>query len=174
MPKDNTVVPMGTIVGAFGIKGWVIIKPDTSSPDGLVQYKKIQLLQDGEWSEPYTILNFIVKDNVLYAQLTNINDRTHALSLKRTTIGVPRSSFPKPDPNEYYWVDLIGLFVYNHTDVQNPLGVVADLMDTGANSVLVVKPLLAGNNILIPFVDKHITSVSLEQKQIIVDWSLLN
>ena len=80
----------------------------------------------------------------------------------------------------FNWADLIGLTVKNQQDVC--FGKVADVMATGANDVLVVKPLkeekLQGDlkapveerERLIPFIADVITQVDAATQFLIVDW----
>jgi 16S rRNA processing protein RimM len=51
------------------------------------------------------------------------------------------------------------------------LGVVADLLDTGAHSVLRVQPAV-GDERLIPFVAAYVDDVNLAERRITVDWGL--
>jgi 16S rRNA processing protein RimM len=80
---------------------------------------------------------------------------------------------PELPEGEFYWRDLIGMSVVTTNGYD--LGQVSDIMETGANDVLVVK---ANRNDgfgkkerLIPYVeDQVIHSVSEKDKQICVDW----
>lgn len=165
-PGDS-VVPMGYIAGAFGIQGWVKIKTGTEEPDSLGKFKQLLLLINDSWSPIKVEKHSSLKD-IFQAKLENINDRDQAMALRGTTVGVLRSQLPKPDKNEYYWVDLIGLNVINQQ--QEAFGTVASLMETGANSVLVVKD--SDKEYLIPFVEAYVLEVDFTSKQIIVDWGL--
>ena len=164
---DN-VIPMGVVVGAFGILGWIKIKTSTQEYDSLGKYPSLLLMIDGNWVK-YKVENFSTKSNVFSVKLENILNRDHALSLKGVLVGVLRSEFPHLPSDEYYWTDLIGMNVYNLA--QESFGNVINLMETGANSVLVVKN-ANGIQRLIPFVGKHIVNVDITNGQIIVDWGL--
>ena len=77
------------------------------------------------------------------------------------------------DENEYYWVDLIGLDVFNQRD--ECLGTVSGLMDNGAHPVLQVDagmPDGSRKELLIPFVGSYIGKVDCENGKITVDWEL--
>ena len=163
---DN-VVPMGHVIGAFGIQGWVKIKTGTETPDALGKYKEILLLINGNWTG-FKLEKYSATDAILHAKFAGITDRDQAIALRGATVGVLRSQLPKPDENEYYWVDLIGLEVVNQK--QQSLGLVDSLMETGASSVLVVKG--QDKQHLIPFVKHYIINVDFNSKQIISDWEL--
>lgn len=165
--KDNLVI-MGTVVNAFGILGFIKIRTDSeSSSSSLSRYKILHLQINGKWVV-HSVAKSQVHDNILNTKLSGIDDRNEALKLKGCLVAVPRTEFPQiKDPNEYYWVDLIGLTVINKDNAT--LGKVSSLMDSGANSVLVVDGEL---NHLIPFVDAYIINVDLEKKEIVVDWGI--
>jgi 16S rRNA processing protein RimM len=93
--------------------------------------------------------------------------------MRGARVFVGRASFPTPDPDEFYWVDLIGLDVVNREGVV--LGSVVGLLDTGPHSVLRVMPPGESKEDaerLIPFVGAYVDTVSLEQRRITVDWGL--
>lgn len=123
---------------------------------------------NNHWAK-YKIEKSFTKPSLFHAKLENISDRDQALAIKGVTVGVPRDKFPQLAQDEYYWTDLIGKKVYN-LDKQL-LGNVTSLMDTGANSVLVIKHEDQQQR-LIPFVGKYVIDVDVKNEQIIVDWGL--
>ncbi len=166
---DN-LIPMGKVVNAFGIKGWVKIKTSTHEHDSLSNYKKLYVSVNNankKWVL-HSVEQSFVQNEIFHAKLDGISDRDGAMLLKGAIVAVPRNEFPKPDDDEYYWVDLIGLQVCNSKEEY--LGTVDSLMETGANSVLVIKD--GETQRLIPFVAQYILDVNLEKKQITVYWEL--
>lgn len=168
MSIPANLIDMGYIANAFGIQGWVKIKTATEYSDSLDEYTQVYLkLKDGTVLSKKIEKSF-ARDGVFHAKLAGIDDRDAAFALKGTIIAVDREEFPDLDDDEFYWVDLIGLNVIN---VQGEsLGIVKDLMETGANDVLVVK--LEQEERLIPFVAQYVVKVDMQNKQIIVDWGL--
>ncbi|MBP9742668.1 MAG: ribosome maturation factor RimM [Burkholderiales bacterium] len=164
---DNNVIPMGKIIGAFGVLGWVKIKSSSTNPESLGSYVDVLLFINSKWAN-YKIEKFFLKSDILHVKLADINTRDQAIALRGVTIGVLRSKFPTLAQDEYYWTDLIGLTVSNLS--QQLLGTVDDLMETGANSVLVIKN--EDQQYLVPFVGSYIINVDMEKRQIIVDWGL--
>ena len=82
---------------------------------------------------------------------------------------MPREAMPATNENEFYWGDLVGLAVVNLQ--AELLGTVRELMETGANSVLVVGD-DAGHQRLIPFISQVVGKVDLERREIVVEWGL--
>ena len=111
------------------------------------------------------------------ASAQELPDRSAAEAMKGARIFIARSSFPTAGDGEFYWIDLIGLAVVNREG--EALGTVADLLDTGAHSVLRVRrpeateatpPAEAER--LIPFVAAFVDAVDLPGRRITVDWGL--
>lgn len=173
-PPADPMVIMGRVAAAHGIRGWVKIQPYTEYLDSLLNYQTWWIGHEhGSWRE-VEVQQCEVHNKTLAAQLPDCPDRSAAEKLKGLLVAVPRSSLPQQASDEYYWSDLIGLAVVNEAGVQ--LGTVANLLETGANQVLSVKPALdakkSSGEILIPFVATAIKQVDVKNKVIRVDWAL--
>jgi 16S rRNA processing protein RimM len=170
LPKPDeagSMVIMGRIAAAHGIRGWIKIQTFTEYIDSLLDYRTWWIgHEQGPWRE-VEAGQCEVHGKTLVAQLPDCPDRNAAEKLKGLLIAVPRSSLPAQDEGEYYWSDLIGLAVVNEAGER--LGTVANLLETGANEVLSVQG--DGGEILIPFVASAIKQVDLKNRTILVDWS---
>ena len=178
VPAD--LVTVGYITGAYGIQGWVRVKPYSADADALLGAKTWWLdkpeLRDVEMMQAKYHSGDVV------ARLMGVAGRDAAEALKGTVVQIARSHFPALSDDEFYWVDLIGLEVENLQG--QSLGVVGDLMDNGAHPILRIVPAVptqapvtdadskAVAEILIPYVDQFVKSVVLAEKKITVDWGL--
>jgi 16S rRNA processing protein RimM len=174
LPAD--AVEVGRIADAWGIKGWFKVLPYSASPEALFSSKRwfLQPAERGAKTFVGTVLLKIkeAKDHsdAVVATSNDIPDRNAAELLKGARIFVSRASFPTPETDEYYWVDLIGLAVVNREGVD--LGHVRELLHTGPQTVLVLayeedaKP----KERMIPFVSAYIDTVDLAGRRITVDW----
>ena len=113
--------------------------------------------------------------DAVVAMSPEIPDRDAAEAMKGVRVFVPRAAFPQADPDEFYWVDLIGLQVFNRDAVA--LGEVVGLIDTGPHCVLRVQPPAeagapAPEERLIPFVEAYVDRVDLPGRRVLVDWGL--
>ena len=109
--------------------------------------------------------------DAIVATAPEIPDRDAAEAMKGVRVFVSRSTFPKTDDGEFYWIDLIGLAVANREGVA--LGDVVGLIDTGPHCVLRVQPPEAdAEERLIPFVEAYVDSVDMPGRRILVDWGL--
>jgi 16S rRNA processing protein RimM len=183
LPPD--AIEVARILGPWGIKGWVRIQSYAADAQAVFSSKR-WFLQPAEGQHgpaaaaiPPLLQVTLVKEHGdgIIATAVEIPDRDTAERLKGARIFVSRASFPSAGVGEYYWVDLMGLDVVNRDGAV--LGVVADLLDTGAHSVLRVtyptqdaKGQPQQGERLIPFVAAYIDDVSLEQRRIVADWGL--
>ncbi len=176
----NNMVVMGRIVAPYGVYGWLKVLPDTEAIDGLFDYDTWWLGKGDDWRE-MVVETAKLHNDVIVVKLQGIDDRDAAFACKGKQIAVPREQLPEPDENEYYWSDLIGLRVKNSQGVD--FGLIAEVFETGANDVLVVKPDVVEPNVanadadkqkpqerLLPFVATVVLEVDLKAKTMLVDW----
>jgi len=174
LPAD--AVEVGRIADAWGIKGWFKVLPYSASPEALFSSKRwfLQPAEKGAKTFSGTLLLKIKEakehSDAVVAWAEDVPDRNMAELLKGARIFVPRSSFPTPETDEYYWVDLIGLNVLNREG--QDMGVVHELLHTGPQTVLVLTYQEEGKTKerMIPFVGVYIDKVDLAAKRIDVDW----
>jgi 16S rRNA processing protein RimM len=164
---SEPMVIMGRVASAFGIKGWVKIQPFSEYVDSLLDYQTWYLGQEqGPWRK-VDVVKSETHHKTLAALFADCPDRTAAEKLKGVLIAVPRSSLPVQDEGEYYWADLIGMTVVNEAEIN--FGTVVELLETGANDVLIVRG--SGPDVLIPFLNAVIKHVDVPGRVIRVDWS---
>ena len=159
-------VIVGQVAGVFGVKGWIKVRSHTAPYDNILNYSPWYLKQDGHW-QAYELVSGQKHSKGLIAQLKGCDDRDVAAGLVGQEIAISREQLPETGEGEYYWSDLIGLEVKNRQG--ELLGKVVQLMETGANDVLVVKG--ERGETLIPYVIGHyVLSVDLSAGCIEVDW----
>ena len=165
----NDLVVMGRIVAPYGVFGWLKIIPDTEIFDTLLDYKTWWIGKDSEWRE-LKLESSKIHNDVLLVKLKGIEERDGAFACKGKLVAVPRASLPELSNEEYYWSDLIGLDVKNQQDVD--FGKITDVLETGANDVIVVsgQDATGKRERLIPFTTQTILEVSLEKQSMLVDW----
>jgi len=174
LPAD--AIEVGRILDAWGVKGWFKILPYSASPEALFSSKRWFLLPSEKGAKTFTgSVKLSIKEakehsDSVVACAHDVPDRSAAESLRGARIFVARSSFPTPDKDEYYWVDLLGLEVVNREGVA--LGTVQELLSTGPQTVLVLAYEQDGKNHerMIPFVSAYVDGVDLPARRITVDW----
>jgi 16S rRNA processing protein RimM len=155
---------MGRLVGAFGVQGWVKLKPSTEAPERLGGYERWLVRTRAGWCE-MAVEDFEVHSKGPVAKLAGCEDRDGAESLRGSDVAVTREELGEADEGTLYWVDLVGLDVVDEGG--QPLGQVESLFETGETSVMVVK---GERERLIPFVPDYVKAVDREARRITVDW----
>ena len=155
---------MGRIAAPFGVQGWVRVRPATAAVRSLLDYPQWWIDCEGDW-QPRAVAEAKVQGHAVIARLEGCGDRESAAALRGRLVAVPRAALPRARENEYYWADLIGLKVVNAQ--AEDFGQVTDILQTGANDVLLVQ---GGRERLIPFIAQVIREVDQDTGVIRVDW----
>jgi 16S rRNA processing protein RimM len=178
LPAD--AIQVGRIADAWGLKGWFKVLPHSADPEALFSSKRwyLQPTERGKAAFAGTQLMRIreakVHSDTIVAVAHEMEDRDIAQALKGSRIFIPRSSFPTPELDSYYWVDLMNLNVVNREGIA--LGIVKDLLSTGPQTVLVIEFIENVEGVektqerMIPFVSHYVDDVNLLEKRITVDW----
>ena len=198
-PVNNSVpddlIEIGKVLAAYGVKGWVKIQPYAADAGTLLAARQWWLkapVPPGKSGASSRVqLTRVVSakkhGSAVVAQLAIIPDRDRAEAFKGYSVWAPRASFPKADPDEYYWVDLVGCQVYGLDENDNPalIGLVDEVSDNGAHALLHVArhgddgqgglaPLLDDKGrvrqVLGPFVEAHVHTVDLPNKRLVSNW----
>jgi 16S rRNA processing protein RimM len=172
------------VLGAWGIKGGIRVKPFAADPQALFSSKR-WFIQPPEGPRPagvkpagsalgafpdvLRVSSAREQGDSVVATIQDMDDRNAAEALRGARIFISRASFPTPDTGEFYWIDLIGLDVVNRQALA--LGAVVGLIETGPHCVLRIQPQQAdAEERLIPFVDAYVDKVDLPTRCITVDW----
>ena len=164
------MITLGRIATPFGVKGWFKIQPFGDDPLSWGKMSHWWLAPepetpDEQWVQ-YVLRACRAHGKGLVACLEGIDDRNAAEPLSGWYIAAPRESLPKPEKNEYYWGDLVGMLVRD--EAGEPLGEVTGLLSTGAHDVLQVQD--GDLERLIPFVAAYVLDVDLVTRSIRTAW----
>lgn len=168
--SGDDLITVGRVLGAHGVKGWVKIRSFTDPEEQLFNYAPLYLLQrSGRVAFDVEARKALTKG--WSVKLKALDDRNAAELLKGIDIVMPAATLPELADDEYYWRDLIGMEVVSNGVL---LGIVSNMLETGANDVLVVKSTdesVDGQERLIPFLlDRFVIGVDKASNTIEVDW----
>lgn len=167
---SDRIVVLGTIAGAFGVKGWIKVKSYTEPVDNILEYDTWQLgahVRDGQgkWT-PVKVEDGRVTDKGVLAKLEGLESPEEARLKAGLELGVWRSEMPAPASGEYYLSDLEGIEAIGAGG--ESLGRVDHFRTTPAGTVLIVR---GEHEHWIPFVKERIVKVELDAGRIVLDWS---
>lgn len=155
---------IGDIVNTQGIKGEVRVIPCTDDESRFELLDSIFVEQKGKIKE-YNIENVRYHKQFVLLKLEGIDDMTAAEKLKGSVVKIPPEDALPLEEGEYYIRDLYDMEVF--TDEGEKLGILSDILFTGANDVYVVKA-EKGKDILIPAIKECILDVDVENKKMTV------
>ena len=195
-PLPADAVEVARVLGPWGVKGGIRLKAFSADPQALFSTKR-WFVEPGERKlKPPTaarvaqpalprllrIIQAREQGEFIVATCQELADRDAAEAMAGARVLISRASFPTPDDNEFYWVDLIGLTVQNREG--HVFGTVTTLIETGPHCVLSIEPAsadgpgddvraegkAAAHPVLIPFVDAYVDRVDRDTRTIHVDW----
>jgi 16S rRNA processing protein RimM len=175
MVDSAELVVVGKITSVFGVKGWVKIHSYTEPMENLLAYRNCYLQQAGSW-QPLKFDDVKYHGKGLVGAIKGVEDREQARLYCQCDLAVPKADMPDLPEEDFYWHQLVGLTVVTATadGTRLLLGKVAQMMETGANDVLVVRPCQGSidqRERLIPWLPEQvIVQVDKEQAEITVDW----
>lgn len=157
----DTLILVGRVAGAFGVKGEVRITSYTAEPTALIDYKAL-LRQDG--SPGLTLTSGRPAKGGIVARAREVETREQAEALRGLQLYIPRESLPEPEEDEFYVADLVGLAV--ETAAGEPLGRVKTVHDFGAGDLLEVQP-SEGASWWLPFTKEAVPEVRMAEGKVI-------
>jgi len=166
------MVVLGRVIAPYGVQGWVKLFALGDDP---LAWRKMPALwlgtdPDGTQWRRHELEALKAHGKGLVAKFKGVDDRSAAEAIDGSYIAAPREALPQTGQDEYYWADLIGLDVVNEKGER--LGRVAELIETGANDVLVVHEGegKAMRERLLPFVAQVVSEVDVPNRRIRVAW----
>lgn len=156
------LLQVGIITQTHGIRGEVKVFPTTDDPRRFKKLKEIIL--DTE-KEKITLEIEGVKffKNLVILKFKGIDNINDIERYKGKSLYVTRANAVKLRKDEYFIADLIGIEVYDDEDKR--LGILKDVIETGANDVYSVE-LMDGKELLLPAIKPCILEVDIENRKI--------
>lgn len=165
--RGEDLFRVGCVATTHGVHGEVKVYPTTEEPQRFKKYKDI-LLRDPQGRREDRRMH--IESVKFFKQMVIVKFREcetmeDAEKLRGAELYVPREKAVPLKENEYYISDLIGLQVDSDEGVC--LGVLDDVIQTGANDVYVVKQ-EDGKEILLPAIKECIKNVDVKERQMTV------
>lgn len=149
---------VGVIASTHGLKGEVKVFPTTDDPKRFRRLKQV-LLDTGTEYKPLHVVGVKFFKNQVILKFQEFEDINEAEQYRGKDLLVTRDQAVLLKENENFITDLIDLEVY--TDADRRLGILTDVLKTGANDVYVVET-EEGKEILLPAIPSCILSVDPE------------
>ena len=145
IPPDRARLTIGTILAPHGVRGEFKVRLQTDDPEYLLTVKRLYL---GDEERPRTVLAARLHAGHALLRLQGISNPETVERLRGTPLRMRGADARPLAANEYFLYQIIGLEAVD--EAGNRLGRVTDLLETGANDVLVITPDDGGSDLLLP------------------------
>lgn len=153
-------IAVGRLRRPHGVKGEIFMSVLTDFPERLRPGKRVFV---GEDHRPMTIASLRPHQNALLVSFRGIGTSEEIGQFRNQYVFVRKSDLPKLPEGEYYHHELLGLTLVDEND--QPLGVLEEILETGANDVYLVRT-PDGKDLLIPAIPDVVLDVDLPARQI--------
>ncbi|WP_408096782.1 ribosome maturation factor RimM [Peredibacter sp. HCB2-198] len=168
--KKEDLVKLAFVAHPHGIKGEAEIRLINDNPEESIldDEMKVWLFPSSPKSkikatgEEWTIQKIRFGNKVI-CQFEGVKDRTHLESLIPFEIYLDRESFPEPEEDEIYLVDLVDMDVVNQEGEK--VGKLESFSDNGMQYLFDVR-MDTGEVVTLPYVDAFFPEIDMEAKQI--------
>ncbi len=160
--RKDTLIVMGVITAAHGIRGEVKLKSFTEVPENIAAYGPLYLNDGPQMLE---IISLKPVKGQFIARLKGIRDRNAAEALKGVKLKLPRHCLPEPEEDEYYHEDLVGLTAEDAAG--KVVGRVCAVQNFGAGDLLEIRP-LEGRSFYVPFTRRDVPLVDIAGRRLVV------
>jgi 16S rRNA processing protein RimM len=156
---------IGRITRPHGVRGEVRVQPRTDLPERFGWLERVYV-GDGT-PKPMTVVRARLHKGAVILKLGGCDSRDDAEALRAQWLLVPPEDAIPLEEGELYLYQLVGLDVV--TEGRETLGVVEDVLQTGANDVLVVRREKEGlGQLLLPDIPDVVLDVDLDGGRIVV------
>lgn len=153
-------VLVGRVIAPHGVEGAVRVYSFTDIPERFALGATVYVR-----GLPYHLDGVIENGNTLVLSLDGVDSLEEAAVLQGAVVEVPEKEVYPLQEGFYYHFQIIDLQVFS---VQGQwLGVVKDILSTGANDVFLVQG--GEREVLIPALDDVVVNVDIERKRMTVD-----
>ena len=161
--NDNSLICVGAISGAFGVRGEVRIKSFCADPAAIGDYNPLTT-EDGK---SYDIGITRALKGGFAAVISGVDNKDDADALKSTRLYARRDQLPSLPDDEFYHSDLIGLVVLDTGG--STIGKIKSVFNHGAGDILEITGPGLKDSVLLPFTKEAVPTVDLAAGRIIVD-----
>lgn len=162
-PVSDVRLTVGTLAGSHGVRGELKMRILTDQPDHLATLKRVFV---GDPPVPMRLLGVREHGDMLLIRLDGITTPEAAKELSGKPVKIAGEDARPLEAGEYFLFQLIGLHAKDENGAE--VGVVTDLIETGANDVLVIAPAAGGQDILIPNHPEYVISIAPEAGTLVV------
>lgn len=154
---------VGTILAPHGVRGEFKVRLQTDEPEHLLTLKRIYL---GDEAAPRTVLGARLHGGNALLRVQGISTVDTVERLRGTPLRILGTDARPLAANEYFLYQMVGLAAFAEDGAR--LGRVADVIETGANDVLVIAREDGEADLLLPSLPDVVLSMDIGAGRIVV------
>lgn len=160
-------MPVGRIVGPFGVKGEAKVELLTDFPD---RFKGLTSIHVGSERTVYEIERSRKHQARVLLKLAGVDTPEAVNQLRGQELAVPRDQAMRLPPDHYYLDDLNGMEVV--TTDGAPVGTIREVLQTGSNDVFVIGQ--GRDEILVPAIQDAVKEIDMDSRRVVIEPWVLN
>ncbi|HEC34113.1 MAG TPA: 16S rRNA processing protein RimM [Chloroflexi bacterium] len=160
-PAEPRFLAVGRVLRPHGVRGELRVGLLTDYPERLSLHRLLYL---GAEPRPYEVEGVRFHQGAALIKLVGCDDRNEAEGLRGQLVQIPIEAAIPLEKGEYYHFQIVGVEVV--TDEGESLGLVAEVLDTGANDVYLVRG--PRGEVLIPAIEEVVRELDLEARRMVV------
>lgn len=162
LPGEPALLAVGKLRRSHGVRGEILMEVFTDFPERLQPGTVLYLDPEGNY---LTLVKCRPHREGLLMTFEGYSTPEEISQFRNQVLYVKSHDRPPLPDGEYYHHQLLGLHVTDEAGL--PIGIVTEILETGASDVLVIRP-QAGPEVMIPIVDTFIRGVDLANREITV------
>ncbi len=158
--KKEECFYLGKIVSKFSFKGEVLIKLDTDEPESYLRMESVFVNYNNNLVPFFIEKCALHKSDLLRVKFEDVDSEEDADDLMKAEIYLPLTLLPKLEGNQFYYHEVIGFTIVDHTFGE--VGIITSINDTTAQALFEIDR--NGIEILIPMNDEFIDTIDRASK----------
>ena len=158
------LLQVGVITTTHGVRGEVKVFPTTDDPARFKKLKNV-ILDTGKTRKELEITGVKCFKNMVILKFKGFDNMNDVENFRQAKLLVTRENAVELGEDEYFIADLIGLAVFS--DEGEALGVITDVLQTGANDVYVISK-EGQADLLVPAIHDCIKEVDIARQKMTI------
>lgn len=160
MSEHRSLFAIGQITKVFGVKGEVVVRPMTSSPERFKRLKEVFVGVTDKSAKGYKVARTTIEQRGVRVRFRELSDRTSVERLVGALLFVDERNVEKPGKGAHFIHDVVGLRVVDEENRE--LGIVKDVLRYPAQDVYVIDR--GGIEWMMPAVKEYVKSIDVSSK----------
>lgn len=163
VPLSEVRLAIGTIVGTHGVDGELRLRLSTDEPEQLRRIKRIYV---GEETTTRRLTGVRFHQGMALIRINGVSNPEQGKALLGQIVRISGRDARPLEPGEFYYYQVVGITAFD--EVGNVIGIVSDILETGANEVFVITPEAGGKEILLPNIPDVVLEINSAERRMTV------